>query len=250
VDERAALEQLSAELADFDRRLIGRNRVLIVDDEPVVRQILHAVLDAPDLDIVEAATAGEAVRALAVSPYNLLLTDKNLPDQSGVELMRLARDAYPQLEVILMTAYPSVETALSCIDLGAYDYLLKPFDDITVVAGRVRAALARQNRSYRAAKLVEKLRLGLTVTLGALPKDRQLTEVGRLQGALRAFENRAPIAECEVVVAGEGSISGEARAIGCHVRVALSPAELQTALSPATNLLVLAELGDGLDAAR
>src|SRR5438874_12211138 len=111
---------------DFGKSLIPMNHVLVVDDEPVLRDLMRAALDYPDLEMDEAESAGEAIKRLAEKEFNLVVTDKNMPEMDGLELMRLAKERWPYLEVIMVTGFASLETALTAIDLGAYDYLLKP----------------------------------------------------------------------------------------------------------------------------
>lgn len=119
----------------------ARPRVLIVDDEAVIRLLFRDLLKA-ECELLEAGTAEEALERLANGRFNLIITDKNLPGLSGMELAREARRHDPSVRVILMTGYPSLATAQQSLELGLLDYLVKPFDDIRVVREKVRAALA------------------------------------------------------------------------------------------------------------
>ncbi len=127
------------------------DRLLVVDDEPVVCELIREVFH--DHDVTCAASVAEA-RALILSSerFEVALIDKNLPDGSGVELARSLRQEHPELEMLLITAFPSFDSALEVIDLGAVDYLVKPFPSINDLRLRVGNALrrVRGRRSERA----------------------------------------------------------------------------------------------------
>jgi DNA-binding NtrC family response regulator len=116
-------------------------RILVVDDESIIRMVFVDLL-AKEAQVIEAATAEEALRRLREGKFDLIVTDKNLPGLSGLELAQEARRLDPGSRVILMTGYPSVITAQQAIELGVLDYLLKPFDDIREVRDKIRGALA------------------------------------------------------------------------------------------------------------
>ena len=116
-------------------------RVLVVDDEEVVRSLLVDLLKPEGLEIEICETGDAAVRLLEAKTFDLVITDKNLPGANGLEVARAAQKRSPT-PVILMTGYPSLETAQEGLDAGLIDYLEKPFDDIGAVRKRVRDALA------------------------------------------------------------------------------------------------------------
>ncbi len=102
-------------------------RILIVDDEALIRKSLRQVLSKRGYEVSVAASAAEARAAFSPGEYALVLLDLRLPDGSGVELLQEFRAAQDDLLAIMMTAYGSVETAVEAMRLGAYDYLNKPF---------------------------------------------------------------------------------------------------------------------------
>jgi CheY-like chemotaxis protein len=118
-----------------------RKRLLIVDDEAIIRAVFVELM-ARECDVVEAETAEEAFGHLRAGAFDLVVTDKNLPGQSGLDVAVEARRLSASSRVILMTGYPSLVTAQQALDLGLMDYLLKPFDDIKVVREKLRAALS------------------------------------------------------------------------------------------------------------
>ncbi len=121
-------------------------RILVVDDEDVVAEMLVEVLRLEGYEVSSVRSASEALLRLASEPFGLLITDNSMPGMSGLDLLAEARSRWPELPVILMTAYGSIDVSIRAHELGAAGYLLKPFDDITVVSTEVREALERWAR--------------------------------------------------------------------------------------------------------
>jgi len=102
--------------------------ILITDDELVVRDSLKEWLEDEGFTVEMAASGPEALEMLAKKTYHLLLTDIKMPGMDGVELLKHAKEKQPDLYVVMMTAYATVETAVEAMKIGALDYLMKPFD--------------------------------------------------------------------------------------------------------------------------
>lgn len=118
-------------------------RILVVDDEASVRKSLGGWLEEEGYSVGLAASAKEALEALARDDWDIYLVDIKMPGIDGLELQRRLRDAQPEATVIIMTAYASVETAVEAMKQGAYDYVVKPFEPEEL--GRVlRKAVARK----------------------------------------------------------------------------------------------------------
>lgn len=119
--------------------------VLLVDDEPVVLDVCATLLARePDLVVTQASSAEEALPLLESQRIDVLITDKNLPQMSGIELIAEARRLQPTLEAMMITGYASSESVIAAFAAGASDYILKPFDDLRVLRAKVRAALERR----------------------------------------------------------------------------------------------------------
>lgn len=103
-------------------------RILVVDDELVVRDSLKEWLEEEGFAVDMAQSGPEALQRLGESTYHLMLTDIKMPGMDGVELLEKAREIFPDLCVVMMTAYATVETAVEAMKIGALDYLVKPFD--------------------------------------------------------------------------------------------------------------------------
>ena len=107
----------------------GDFRVLVVDDEAIVRDSTRDWLQEEGGFAVDTAeSGGDAIALLQRQTYHLMLLDIKMPGMDGVEVLRKAKEIRPDLVVIMMTAYATVETAVDAMKIGALDYLLKPFD--------------------------------------------------------------------------------------------------------------------------
>jgi heterodisulfide reductase subunit A len=103
-------------------------RILVVDDELVVRDSLKEWLEEEGFTVGMAESGEQALQRLSEESYHLMLTDIKMPGMDGVEVLQKAKEADPDLCVVMMTAYATVETAVEAMKIGALDYLVKPFD--------------------------------------------------------------------------------------------------------------------------
>jgi len=116
------------------------DRILIVEDNEGLRAGIRVSLEESGYNVQEAATGGEAVCKLEAEPYHVVVTDIRLGDLTGVDILKKAKEVNSEIEVILMTAYATVETAVQALRLGAFDYIQKPFE-LEHLKHRVRTAL-------------------------------------------------------------------------------------------------------------
>ncbi len=107
---------------------IARPLLLVVDDEVPMLRVIERVAGKAGFDVVSCASGSEAMRALMRKPADLAMVDLRMPDVNGLDLLRQIRSTVPSCEVILMTAYAAVDSAVEAIKLGAREYLTKPFD--------------------------------------------------------------------------------------------------------------------------
>ncbi|SDG50741.1 Two-component response regulator PilR [Pseudomonas benzenivorans] len=120
-----------------------RQRALIVDDEPDIRELLEITLGRMKLDTRSARNVKEAREWLAKEPFDLCLTDMRLPDGTGLELVQHILQRHPQVPVAMITAYGSLDTAINALKAGAFDFLTKPVD-----LGRLRELVATALRLH------------------------------------------------------------------------------------------------------
>lgn len=108
--------------------MTARQKALIIDDEPDIRELLEITLGRMKLDTRSARNLKEARECLAREHYDLCLTDMRLPDGCGLELVQFIQQQYPHLPVAMITAYGSLDTAIGALKAGAFDFLTKPVD--------------------------------------------------------------------------------------------------------------------------
>jgi len=159
-------------------------RILIAEDDPNFSRVLRLLVEGMELEVRTCATVAAARAALAGAGFDLVVTDLKLPDGDGLEVLRLARQANPDLPVLMITAFATVETAVRALKEGAFDYLTKPFENDrfkAVIANALRLReLAAENLRLR--REVE-ARIGLEAIVGASPQMAKVRELIRLAAA-------------------------------------------------------------------
>jgi two-component system, NtrC family, response regulator HydG len=105
-----------------------KRRLLLVEDDEVFQRPLHRTLELKGYEVLPAHSAEEALDLLKAEDVDLVLTDRRLPGIDGVELVRHIKADHPDLAVVVMTAYGTIESAVEAMRLGAEDYLVKPFE--------------------------------------------------------------------------------------------------------------------------
>ena len=102
--------------------------ILVVDDEPNIVEVLEIVLQDEGLEVIKSSSGQEALALLQENDVDLVISDIKMPDFSGVELLREAKQISPDTVFIMMTAFASTETAIEALQHGAYDYIWKPIN--------------------------------------------------------------------------------------------------------------------------
>lgn len=131
---------------------MAKLRLLIVDDDEAILDVCAHTLRSslPDTELVLEHRSSCALERLSKEHFDLLITDLRMPGVDGMELLRLARQNDPELPVLMLTGFPTIETAVESIKLGAADYIVKPFlpDDLVVTARRLlrERRLLEENR--------------------------------------------------------------------------------------------------------
>jgi DNA-binding NtrC family response regulator len=128
-------------------------KILVVDDEINIREALATILEAEGYEVHAAASAEEGISKLGEDFFQVVVSDMRMDGGSGMDLLRWIRTDCPETEIILLTAYGSVEDAVEAMKLGAYDYLSKPVDRrrLSILIGKAleKQRLAEENRSLR-----------------------------------------------------------------------------------------------------
>lgn len=154
------------------------SRVLVVDDEPNMCRILGKVLSAHGHEVRTATSAEEGLRLLEQVEVDAVLTDVRMPGMDGIEFLRRVKGLQADLSVIIMTAFGSVETAVSAMKNGATDYITKPLNN-EEVALKVDSAIERKRLLRRNRELEQALhsQLGLGDMIGTSPAMRAVFEL-------------------------------------------------------------------------
>jgi len=128
-------------------------KILIAEDDATQREIIEDILAQAGYEVDAVESAAGALEAVEADCYHILLTDLRMPGMDGLELLRRVKGVQPDVEVIVMTAYASVPTAVTAMKEGATDYLAKPFDkdELLVVVSKTveRMELRQENRQLR-----------------------------------------------------------------------------------------------------
>jgi len=104
----------------------AKAKILVVDDEEVIRRSFTRILGAPHYHVKAVGSWTEVAQAMQEEPFDVVLLDLRMPDVDGITVLRALKQRWPESEVIIITGYPSIDTAKQAVALGAYDYLAKP----------------------------------------------------------------------------------------------------------------------------
>lgn len=152
--------------------------ILIAEDEENIGDLLLELLSQEHRHITLARDGREAVALLSERPYDLLITDLMMPEVDGMEVLHRAKELYPDIMVIIITGYASLETAIQAVKQGAYDYLRKPFRleelKISVDNACEKIMLKRENEA-----LLRHVKGGEAGTEESSEQDGTQAEVGR-----------------------------------------------------------------------
>ena len=121
-----------------------KTRILVVDDEEVVRLAHLRVLESAHCSVVVVANGAEALQALEQQPFDVALLDLRMPGVDGMSLLKIVKERWPETAVIVITGYPSIDTAKEAVRLGAYNYLSKPVGPDEVISAANDAVMQKK----------------------------------------------------------------------------------------------------------
>lgn len=181
--------------------------LLIVDDEQGIRQLLKLVFERAGHQVRVAEGGRRALEFLRTESVDLIISDVKMPDMNGIELLKAARESSPDVAVVMMTAFATVDTAREAFKLGADDFIQKPFDvdelKLIVAKALEKLDLVKENRAFRRAQH-ERGKLGNIIGRSA-----------RMQAVYQMIETVAEV-QSTVLVTGESGTGKELVARAIH----------------------------------
>lgn len=126
----------------------SRVKILIVDDDTVVRQAFERILASEQCDVVAVSGGAEALQAMDARRYDVVLLDLRMPGLDGLSVLRAIKQDWPATEVVIITGYAALDTAKASVALGAFDYLAKPVGPQDVIKV-TREALSHKDWTLR-----------------------------------------------------------------------------------------------------
>src|SRR5690349_4417948 len=202
-----------SELATIPRRSLNDSAsspagsVLIIDDEAAIRESLETLLELEGYSVESAATADQGLARIGERPFDLVLLDLALPDRNGIDLLAELHAHDPELSVIMITAYGTVENAVKAMQAGATNFVQKPWDNEKLLAD-IRAAVARHRAEEENVQLKRAL------------KQRYNFEniIGKSEPMLKIFDLVAQVAPSRstVLIQGESGTGKELIAKAIH----------------------------------
>lgn len=185
------------------------NNVLIVDDDVAMCRLLSGGLRGLGADTTTASSTEEGLHLFAKSSFDVVVTDLRMAGRSGIDLCRAVNDQQPDVPVVVMTAFGSLETAVQAIRAGAYDFVTKPFE-LDRLRSTVERALAHRQRQRRVVRLQESSTENCRID-GLIGKSRAMMKVHDLI-------DRVAVSSTTVLVRGESGTGKELVARAIHER--------------------------------
>lgn len=184
-----------------------KGRILIIDDDEIVRKSCERILSPEGFLIISAKDGKEGLKLLSKKTFDLVLTDLRMPDMDGIEVLKKVKEIGPDIEVIVITGYGTIKSAIEAIRHGAYDYIEKPFSPEELL-NVVERSIERRNL------ILENTRLRQEVQ--ALYRVENI--VGDSKAIQRVFNLIATVAPTEstVLITGESGTGKELVARAIH----------------------------------
>jgi DNA-binding NtrC family response regulator len=185
------------------------SRVMVIDDEPLMRITIQDALVADGYKVTSAETGEKGLTLLRENPVDILITDLKLPDVDGIQVLKEAKTIGPETQVIMITAYGSIDSAVTAMKEGASDYLTKPFamDELLLIIKRLLRMKQLEEENISLRKRVEE-RYGLEGLVGKSPH------------MLKVYDLIETVAQTDatVLIHGESGTGKEVAANAIHLR--------------------------------
>lgn len=184
-----------------------KGKLLVIDDEERLRKLLTRILQLEGFEVIETATAKEGLRKLEHEVVDVIISDVKLPDINGIELTKTIKATYPAIEIIVLTAYGTINDGVTAIKNGAFDYITKG-DDNEKIIPLVNKAMDKATLQRRVSELETKLRarFGFDRIVGTSPAITTAINLAR----------RVAATDTTVLILGETGTGKEVFAEAIH----------------------------------
>jgi DNA-binding NtrC family response regulator len=186
---------------------MNKSRILVVDDEAIARENLEHILRKDGYEVATADSGINALKKLSNTEFDLVMTDLKMKQVDGMEVLARTKEQYPDTEVVMLTAYATVATAIEAMQKGAYHYIPKPYkiDEVRMI---VRRALEKKGLKdeLRVMKQAYSRRVGIPFVIG---KSRKMQEIVQMVSQI------APT-DCNILIFGETGTGKELIARAIH----------------------------------
>lgn len=133
-------------------------KILVVDDEISIQGILTEVLEEDGYEVDAAGSGEEALEIFEKDKYSLVITDIRMPGMTGIQLLQEIKKISPETQVIIITSHASMETAVKALRYGAYDYFIKPFEDLALISAMTSRVVERLRLIEENKRLLQELK--------------------------------------------------------------------------------------------
>ncbi len=136
-----------------------KGRILVVDDEQSLRIILSQVLNEEGYEVTVAQNGEEGLELFRQDPFPVVFTDIVMGNMNGLELLQAVKQINPETQVVIITSHASLDTSITALRAGAYDYLVKPFDDLDMISNVADRAVEKLHLIKENKRLLEELKV-------------------------------------------------------------------------------------------
>jgi two-component system response regulator AtoC len=155
-----------------------KNKILIIDDNEAFLELFLCLPQSVDFHITPTTSAKHAIKILSHEPMDLIISDVQMPEMTGIQLFTTVQDLYPDIPVILITAFGSTEEAVRAVKRGAFHYFEKPLDDkLDLFWTAVREAVAKREMAKRIALLQKEKAFGLKAAPPVIGRSKEIKKV-------------------------------------------------------------------------
>ena len=184
-------------------------KLLVIDDEKNIGEVIKLIFEKEDFDVTLALDGETGISLLKKDYFDVIISDIKLPDLSGMEILKTAKSLYPEIPVIMITAYASTSTAVEAMKLGAEDYIIKPFDidELRIIVKRAYEKKKLEINNKKLQRLIEE-RYSFENIIG---KSKAMRDIFIL------IEKIAPI-DTTVLITGESGTGKDLIAKAIHFR--------------------------------